>query len=269
MKEKIVAAIQMTSGNDKIGNLNKAQKLLEKGVSTGAGILALPENFSFMGSADAEKLQNAEDPEGGPSLDFLKNFSKKHGVWLIGGSIPVKADGGKVFNRTYVVGSDGEIAAHYDKIHLFDVQIPGGESHKESERVEAGKEVVTCKTPFGTVGLSICYDLRFTELFRLLAMKGANMVFVPSAFTKKTGEAHWEILLRARAIENQFYVIAPAQTGDHNSKRSTYGNSMIVDPWGKVLSRAGDEETVITAGIDDGYLSLVRRSIPCLDHRRL
>lgn len=269
MSKLTVAAVQMTSTSNRGANLRKAEELLNRGVDEGARVLALPENFSFMGEGESEKLELAETPEGGLVTDFLKDFAFKNKVWVVGGSIPVKAEEEKVFNRSHLIDDRGDIVASYDKIHLFDVDIEGGESHKESRTVKRGDKVVSHKTPFGEVGLSICYDLRFPELYRELSIKGAMMIFVPAAFTSRTGEAHWEVLLRARAIENQVYIIAPAQVGIHNKNRSTFGNSMIIDPWGKVMARAADEETVITAEIDLDYLDSVRQSIPCLEHRWL
>jgi len=269
MKKVTVAAVQMTSTSDREANLKKAEELLKKGAAEGASLLALPENFSFMGEGEKDKLEVAEMPEGGPVTEFLKGFARLNKVWIVGGSVPVKAEEGKVFNRSLLINDRGEIAASYDKIHLFDVDIAGGESHKESRTVSPGDKVVTHKTPFGVVGLSICYDLRFPELYRELTLKEATMIFVPAAFTSQTGEAHWETLLRARAIENQVYIIAPAQVGVHNKKRSTFGNSMIIDPWGRIIARGQDEETVISAEIDFDYLDSVRQGIPCLSHRRL
>ena len=269
MNRIIVAAVQMTSTSDREANLKKAEELLNKGVAEGANILSLPENFSFMGENESEKLELAERWSGGPATDFLKSFARLNKVWIVGGSIPVKAEEGKVFNRSHLIDDRGDIVASYDKIHLFDVDIAGGESHKESRTVSPGDKVVSYNTPYGGVGLSICYDLRFPELYRELATKDARIIFVPAAFTSQTGEAHWEVLLRARAIENQVYIIAPAQVGIHNKNRSTFGNSMIIDPWGRIIARATSEETVISAEIDFDYLDSVRQSIPCLSHRRI
>lgn len=261
----IVAAVQMTSRDDKKQNLQKAETLLQKGVERGAVILSLPENFSFMGG-EGEKLKAAEDMQSGESVVFLKEFAARHKVWILGGSVPLRAGDAKVYNASLLINDEGEVAARYDKMHLFDVDIEGGESHRESKSVRRGEKPVCADTPFGKAGLTICYDLRFPELYRRLTMEGARFIFVPSAFTKQTGLAHWEPLLRARAIENQVYIVAPAQFGRHSEERRTYGNSMIVDPWGKVIARAPDMETVITAEIDPVYQNGVRKSIPCLDH---
>ena len=260
-----VAAVQMTSGNDKQNNLNKAEKLLLAGVSEGATLLSLPENFSFMGS-ESEKLLAAESMEDGESIRFLQAFATKHNVWLLGGSIVIKADNNKSYNSSLLISNKGEIAARYDKIHLFDVDIKGGERHQESKFIKKGSTPVCTDTPFGKIGLSICYDLRFPELYRELVRMGARLIFVPSAFTVKTGQAHWEVLLRARAIENQCYVIAPAQFGIHSEKRKTYGKAIIINPWGEILARAEDKETVIVADVDLSSQDGIRKGIPCLEH---
>jgi predicted amidohydrolase len=264
----MVAAVQMTSRNEKVENLKKAGYLLKKGVDMGATLLALPENFSFMGE-EREKIKVAEELESGESVEFLRNFSEEHGVWLLGGSIPLKAGVGKVYNTSLLINDKGKVAARYDKIHLFDVDLGKGEAYRESDFVQRGDKPVSADTPFGRAGLSICYDLRFPELYRRLVTEGAEIVFAPSAFTLKTGKDHWEILVRARAIENQVYMVAPAQFGVHSEKRTTYGNAMIVDPWGKVVARASEKETVIVAELDLSYQKDVRRSVPCLKHRVL
>ncbi len=261
----IIAAVQMTSGNGKEKNLRKAEMLLQQGVERGAVFLALPENFSFMGGED-EKIEAAEEIETGKSVDFLREFASSRSVWLLGGSIPVAAGGGKVFNTSLLIDDRGRIAGRYDKMHLFDVDLEGDESHRESRFVKSGDRVVSVDTPFGRVGLSICYDVRFPELYRRLTADGAGLVFVPAAFTRQTGEAHWEVLLRARAVENQAYVVAPAQFGTHGGGRRTYGSSMIVDPWGRVTARASDMETVITSRIEPSYRDEIRKRIPCLGH---
>lgn len=260
-----VAAIQMTSQNNKQENLKKADSLLKRGIEAGAVFLSLPENFSFMGK-EGEKVRVAEDLENGESIVFLKKFAVKHNVWLLGGSVPLRAGNDKVYNTCLLINDSGEIAGRYDKIHLFDVDLHSVESYKESKIVKGGVDAVCVDTPFCKVGLTICYDLRFPELYRKLTLDGARVIFIPSAFTLQTGRAHWEALIRARAIENQVFVIAPAQFGVHNEIRSTYGNSMIVDPWGNILARADDGEGVITSKIDFAFQNKVRESIPCLKH---
>ncbi|MBI5186695.1 MAG: carbon-nitrogen hydrolase family protein [Nitrospinae bacterium] len=264
----IVAAVQMNSGNKKRENLEKAYSLLTRGVDMGAGLLALPENFSFMGE-EREKAKAAEDPESGESVLFLKKFAAEHRVWIVGGSIPIKAGDGKATNTSLLINDKGDVAARYDKVHLFDADLVNGETHRESDFVKRGDKAVVADTPFGRVGLSICYDLRFPELYRRLAAAGAEIIFAPSAFTFRTGKDHWEVLVRARAIENQAYMAAPAQCGVHGHERTTYGNAMIADPWGKVAARASEKETVIAAELDHVYQSEIRKSIPCLEHRVL
>jgi len=267
MDNFIVAAVQITSVNNREKNLNKAYTLLSKGVERGATLLALPENFSFMGQEE-EKTKVVENLESGMSINFLRDFALKNKVWIMGGSIPLKAKTGKIYNSSLLFDDNGKITARYDKVHLFDVNIRGGESHKESKLVEPGKEVVIAETPFGKLGFSICYDLRFPELYRKMTHEGARIIFSPAAFTVETGLAHWEALIRARAIENQVYMVAPAQFGQHSGSRRTFGNTMIVDPWGKVLAKAADREMVITAEIDLSYQEEIRKGLPCLQHRR-
>lgn len=262
----IVGAVQMNSGGNKKENLKKAELLLREGVVKGARFLALPENFSFMGK-DSEKIEVAENLETGETVDFLKKFAADHGVWLLGGTIPLKAGENKVYNTSLLINDHGEVAARYDKIHLFDVQLDEKEVYRESDFVQGGSLPVVAKTPWGKAGLSVCYDIRFPELYRKLMEAGAEFIFLPAAFTVRTGEAHWEVLLRARAIENQVYMIAPAQCGVHPGGRMTYGNSMIVDPWGKILARAGEGEGIVTAELDSDYREEVKSRIPCLKHR--
>lgn len=267
MNNFIAAAVQMTSVNNRESNLRKAEELLSRGVELGAKLLALPENFSFMGS-EKEKAAVVEELDKGPSVAFLKDFALKNNVTILGGTLPLKAEGGKVYNTSLLIDSCGNISARYDKIHLFDVNISGGESHQESRLVEPGKEAVTVDTPLGRLGFSVCYDLRFPELYRKMSQEGARIIFSPAAFTVETGLAHWEVLIRARAIENQVYMIAPAQYGRHSETRRTFGNAMIVDPWGKVLAKAADREMVITAEIDLDYEDEIRKGLPCLNHRK-
>jgi len=261
----MIAAIQMTSGSHKKKNIAKARALLRKGVDMGAGLLALPENFSFMGE-EGEKIKVAEDMHHGESVDFLREFAAENGVWILGGSIPVLAGKSKVFNTSLLVNDEGKVTARYDKIHLFDVKLGPGKMYRESDFVRPGRRRVEVDTPFGRVGLSICYDLRFPELYRNLTTQGARILCVPSAFTLETGKDHWEALIRARAIENQVYMVAPAQFGNHPGKRTTYGNAMIADPWGKVVARASEKEQVIVAEIDPSYQEEIRQRIPCLDY---
>jgi predicted amidohydrolase len=264
-----VAALQMTSGPDVAGNLAQAGALIEAAAAAGARLVALPENFSFMGLKDADKRAVAESPGSGPVQDFLGATAARLKVWIVGGTTPLRAGAdGRVAAASLVFDADGRQVARYDKIHLFDVDIPGrAESYRESAHVAPGSRLAVIDTPAGRLGLSVCYDVRFPELYRQLSAAGAQLLVVPSAFTSPTGRAHWETLLRARAIENLCYVIAPAQSGFHPSGRETYGDSMIVDYWGRVLGRVPRGTGYALAEVDIARQSQVRESFPALGHR--
>lgn len=264
-----LTAVQMNSQPNLTENLKQADKLIDRAAQKGALLVALPENFAFLGDMDrriAEADQIAKQAE-----DFLREKARQHRIYILGGSFPVPADDGKVYNRSLLVNNEGEIEVQYDKIHLFDVDIPDGFTYRESNIVQSGKlEPVTFNSDeLGHLGLSICYDLRFPELYRKLVEEGAEILFVPSAFTRMTGEAHWHALLRARAIENTSYVVAPAQTGQHGPKRTTYGHSLIIDPWGNVEAEASTKKGIVMADINPDRLQEVRRQIPSLEHRRI
>ncbi len=263
------AAIQMTSGPDVPANLAQARGLIEAAAGAGAQLVALPENFSFMGLKDGDKRAIAEADGEGPVQDFLAATARRLRVWIIGGTTPLRAAAdGRVAQASLVYDADGERAARYDKIHLFDVDIPGrAESYRESTHVAPGGKTAVLDTPFGRLGLSVCYDVRFPELYRHLSLSGAQILSIPSAFTSPTGRAHWETLLRARAIENLCYVIAPAQSGFHPSGRETYGDSMIVDFWGRILSRVPRGTGFALAEIDPARQAQVRESFPALSNR--
>ena len=235
----LIAAIQMTSGPDVSVNLQDACALLEDAAGRRAQLAVLPENFAFMGLCDGDKRRVAEDEGRGPIQDFLAESARRLGMWIVGGTVPLRGAGdGRVAAASLVYDATGQRRARYDKIHLFDIQVPGrAESYRESANVAPGSTTVVVETPVGHLGLSVCYDVRFPELFRRLSAAGAELLAVPSAFTEPTGRAHWETLLRARAIENLCCVIAPAQSGFHRNGRETYGDSMIVDHWGRVLDR--------------------------------
>ena len=264
-----VAAIQMTSGPEVAANLAQARGLLEQAASRGARLAALPENFSFMGLKDADKRAVAEQDGAGPVQEFLAETARRLHLWIIGGTVPLVAGpDGRVSAASLVYDDDGERVARYDKIHLFDVDIPGrAESYRESAHVAPGSQAALLDTPVGRVGLSVCYDVRFPELYRHLSAAGAQLFAVPSAFTSPTGRAHWETLLRARAIENLCYVVAPAQSGFHPSGRETYGDSMIVDYWGRIQQRVPRGRGCAVADIDLAGQASVRESFPALGHR--
>ncbi|HTV50955.1 MAG TPA: carbon-nitrogen hydrolase family protein [Steroidobacteraceae bacterium] len=266
-----VAAAQMTSGPDVAANLAVAEELAEGAAAAGAGLLALPENFAFLGLADADKRQIAEADGEGPIQRWLAGTARRLGLWLIGGTIPLRrSDGERVAAACLVHDAQGRRVARYDKIHLFDVDLPERkETYRESANIAPGSATKIVETPFGVVGLSVCYDVRFPELYRQLCSAGAQLLSVPSAFTTATGRAHWEPLLRARAIENLCYVLAPAQSGFHPNARETYGDTMIIDYWGQVLTRRQRGRGIVVAEIDLASQAAARRSFPALQHRVL
>ncbi len=262
-----VAAVQMASGPNVAANLDEAERLIEMAVAAGAKLVALPEFFAIMGMKDTDKVNVREIEGKGPIQKFLAAQAKKHGIWLVGGSVPMACDNPKkVRNSCLVYDDKGKLVARYDKIHLFGLDL-GNEHYKEQTTIEAGDRVVVVDTPFGRLGLSVCYDLRFPELYR--AMGDVDIILVPAAFTATTGKAHFETLIRARAIENLAYVIAPAQGGYHVSGRETHGDSMIVDPWGNILDRLPRGSGVVVAGINRAYQDSLRKSLPALKHRTL
>lgn len=274
----IVAALQMSSGSDVQANLATCTRLAAKAAQRGATLLVLPENFAFLGRRERDKLAIAEtiDPRApGPILAALMEMATSHGLWVMGGGMPERIGSApeapaKAYNTCVTIAPSGEVAALYRKIHLFDVDIPGHAVHRESDSTAAGTEPVVCDTPMGRVGMSICYDLRFPELYRdLVIHRGAHTVIVPAAFTAHTGAAHWHVLLRSRAVENQCYVVAAAQYGRHNEKRVTYGHSMIIDPWGTVLDERPEGEGLVLAELDPDVLERTRRQMPCLEHQVL
>jgi predicted amidohydrolase len=264
----LAAAIQMNAGPDKAANLERAERLVRVGAARGANLVALPEVFNWRGKRN-EQAAAAETLDG-QSLMLMSRLARELRIHIVAGSITEQIDGdSRCYNTSALLGPDGGRIAVYRKIHLFDVDLPGRVTVRESDAKLAGADVVTGATPLGAIGLSICYDLRFPELYRRLTFAGAQIIAIPSAFTFPTGEAHWEPLLRARAIENQAYVIAPAQFGPNVYGYSDYGNSMIVDPWGRVIARAADQEGVVVAPIDLEYQERVRRELPALKHARL
>ena len=266
-----VAAIQMTSSHVVAENLAAAGALLREAKEAGALIACLPENFSFIGLKDADKLAVAEADGNGVVQAFLSDAARQLRMWILGGTIVIRTDdSNRVANASLLFDAAGKRVARYDKIHLFDVTIPGrDEQYRESRHVLPGRELKVADTPVGKLGLSVCYDMRFPELYRELVSQGAEWLAMPAAFTVPTGRAHWETLLRARAIENLCYVVAPAQTGVHTSGRETYGDSLIVDYWGQVLSRLAKGTGVITADIDLASQAESRARFPALDNRQL
>lgn len=266
-----VAAIQMASGPSVSANLMEAERLLAIAVERGASLCVLPENFSFMGINERDKLRIAEVEGVGPVQDFLSAQASKLGIWLVGGTIPLSSDTPeRVRAASLLFDDNGNCAARYDKMHLFDVNLEeGDERYMESEAIEPGDEVRCCDTDFGKIGLAVCYDLRFPEQFRQMAEEGADIIIIPSAFTAITGKAHWHHLVCARAIENLSYVIAANQGGYHINGRESYGHSMIVDPWGNILDCLENGSGVVVAEIDHDVIARVRKNFPALEHRRL
>jgi predicted amidohydrolase len=265
--EICIAAIQMRVGPEVSVNLKEAARLIDIAVTKGAKLVVLPEYFCIMGMKDADKVMLREEEGSGPIQDFLSKTAKSHGIWLVGGSVPlVSSRLDKVKNSCLVYDDSGKQVARYDKIHLFNLKF-GKEHYAEEETIEAGTKVVTLESPFGRIGLSICYDLRFPELYR--SMEKVDIILAPSAFTSFTGKAHWEILVRARAIENMAYMIAPAQIGRHINGHETYGDSMIVDPWGVILDHLPKGPGVVLANINPSYQKNLRNSFPALKHRTL
>ena len=262
-----MAAIQMVSGPSVSANLDQAAELLAQAANAGARLAALPEFFPIMGLHENDKIKARERPGTGPIQSFLAERARHLGLWIVGGSVPLEAGSpGKVLNTCLVYDDQGRLAGRYDKIHLFGYD-NGRERYVEANTIEPGAQVVVLDTPLGRLGLSVCYDVRFPELYR--QMGRVDAIFVPSAFTATTGRAHWETLLRARAIENQAYVVAPAQGGRHPSGRETHGDTMIIDPWGEVLARLPTGPGVVSAEIDPARIAAVRASLPALEHRTL
>ena len=265
LKNMRLAAVQMVSTPRVDENLETAERLIADAVAQGADLVALPEYFPIMGMSDGDKVKLREADGHGPIQEFLAKTARRHGVWLVGGSMPLVAQAqGKVLNSCLVYDPQGERVARYDKIHLFGFQ-KGAERYNESETIEAGEQLVAFETPFGRVGLSICYDIRFPEMYR--ALGACDLQVIPAAFTETTGRAHWEILLRARAIENQCYVLAVAQGGKHENGRETHGNSMLIDPWGEILDRKAKGQGVVIGDLDHARIADLRASLPALKHR--
>ena len=266
-----IAAVQMISGPDVAPNLATAGRLIAEAAAAGAQLVALPEYFPLIGASDADRLISREVDGAGPMQDFLAEAAARHGIWLVGGSIPLMADDPtKLRNSCLVFDPQGARVVRYDKIHLFGFT-KGEESYDEAATIERGDQVVTFDSPLGRIGVAICYDLRFPELFRKMAQRSnpIDLLVLPAAFTETTGRAHWELLLRARAVENQCYVLASAQGGKHPNGRITHGNSMVIDPWGDVVARMDKGEGVVIAELIRQKLVDTRTSLPALRHRIL
>ena len=266
-----IAAVQMASGPNVNSNLIEAGRLIAMAAGAGAQMVVLPENFAIMGMSETDKVEVREAEGEGPIQDFLAEQARKHELWIVGGTIPLESgDANKIRGACLLFDDQGQQVCRYDKIHLFDVVLPDSdENYVESETIENGEHVIVVDTPFGRLGLAICYDLRFPGIFRRMLDKGVEIVALPSAFTAITGKAHWEVLVRARAIENLCYEVAAAQGGYHVNGRETYGNSMIVDPWGAVMDRLPSGSGFVIAETNPGYQQSVRRNFPVLEHRKI
>ena len=264
-----VACVQNCAGPEIGPSLEEATALVRAARAQGAELICLPEYFSCLKTSDDQFVIGALSEAEHPALPHFRELARELGAWLLLGSLAIKAGPGKVTNRSYLVDAAGEIAARYDKLHLFDVDLADGERYRESAAVAPGSNAVVAPTPWATLGLSICYDLRFPYLYRALAQAGAQILTVPAAFARTTGQAHWHVLLRARAIETGCYVLAPCQCGTHGGGRPTYGHSLIVDPWGRILADGGDETGIITATLDLAEVAKAQTMIPALQHDRV
>lgn len=268
---KRVAAIQMASGPKVSANLTEAGRLISNAVKAGAQLVVLPENFAIMGKSEQDKVKLREVEGKGQIQSFLAEQASRNRIWIVGGTIPLAAsDSGHVRAACLLYDDQGEVRARYDKVHLFDVHLAeNSETYNESETIEPGSEITVVDTPFGKLGMAVCYDLRFPELFRSMVDKGVEVIAVPSAFTAITGRAHWDVLVRSRAIENLSYIIAAAQGGYHINGRETHGDSMIVDPWGVVLDRLPRGSGTVVADLDLDKIRNTRRHFPVLQHRKI
>ncbi|HEY2903081.1 MAG TPA: carbon-nitrogen hydrolase family protein [Polyangia bacterium] len=273
MTPLVAAALQITSTDDVAQNLARCQALVRQAHAAGAQFVGLPENFAFLGSDRDHRAaiaESTEDDAAGPILGAMRALARETGLWLLLGGFPERGlRPGSIRNTSLLLDPQGAVTARYRKVHLFDVDVPGGMQFRESESVDAGNDVVVAETPWGEMGLTICYDLRFPELYRQLVAQKARIITVPAAFTRETGKDHWHLLLRARAVENQAFVIAPAQFGWHGGKRYSYGHALIADPWGAVIAECGDHEGFALGRLDFAYQDRVRSSLPCLSHRKL
>jgi predicted amidohydrolase len=262
------ACVQLRSSDDVQENIRTTSELIREAKGKGAQFVATPENTTLMAPDGGAKLERSFDEAHDPALPAFSALAEELGIWLLVGSLAIKVSDTKTANRSFLIDPKGRISARYSKIHLFDVDLPSGEKYRESNTVAGGDSATLAETPFGKIGMTICYDLRFPHLYRTLAQKGALLLTVPSAFTETTGKAHWHVLLRARAIENGAYVLAPAQGGTHANGRKTYGHSLIIAPWGEILAEAGTEPGVIVADIDPAAAEDARARVPSLKHDR-
>lgn len=262
------ACLQLNSGNDLCANLETVATMAREAAANGADFMLTPEYALMMDGSGRVMRERALAEDGAPALGELKRLAAELKVWFLAGSLTLRTDDGRIANRSYLLSAEGEVAAVYDKIHMFDVILPDGKVIRESSAYRPGDRAVIAGTPWGRLGMTVCYDLRFPVLFRALAQAGAHFISVPSSFQRQTGKSHWHVLLRARAIENECFIFAPAMCGDHPGNRQSYGHSLIIDPWGEILAEAGEEPQIIYADIDPSRVAKVRGMIPCLEHDR-
>ncbi len=268
METLVIALLQLTTSKDVSENIATVLVMIDEAAKGGAQFILTPENTDFMEQDSTKTLQKSCAQVDEPCLKAFQAAAKKHAIWLLIGSLKINLGNDRLANRSFLISPDGKIKAHYDKTHLFDVDLEGGESYRESALFTAGDEAILVETPFGKIGMSICYDLRFPYLYRLYAMHGANILTIPAAFTRTTGIAHWHTLLKARAIETGCFVLAPAQCGNHATGRSTYGHSLIVSPWGDILGDGGETTGITFANLDLAYCNKARQTVPSLKHTR-
>lgn len=264
------ACLQLNSGNDLDANLAAVKAMVGEAAGAGAQFILMPEYALMMDGSGRVMRERALDPHGAPALGELQGLARELQVWMLAGSLTVRLDGGdgRIANRSVLIAGDGKIAATYDKIHMFDVTLPDGKVIRESSAYRPGAAAVVADTPWGKLGMTVCYDLRFAHLYRALAKAGARFIAVPSSFQRQTGKAHWQVLLRARAIENECFILAPAMCGDHPGSRQTYGHSLVVDPWGEIVAEGGEMPQIVYADINPARVDEVRRMMPALEHDR-
>jgi len=262
------ACLQLNSGSDLTANLDTVKSMVTEAAGSGAHLILTPEYSLMMDGSGRVMREGALDPDGGASLVELQNLARSNKVWLLVGSLTLKTGEERIVNRSYLIAADGTVAATYDKIHMFDVTLPDGKVIRESSSYRPGEQAVVAATPWGPLGMTVCYDVRFPHLYRALAQRGAQFISVPASFQRQTGKMHWHTLLKARAIENAAYILAPAMCGEHPGKRQTYGHALIVDPWGEILADGGEEPGIIYADIDPARVAKIRGMMPSLEHDR-
>lgn len=263
-----LACLQLNSGNDLQANLAAVRLMTCEAAGNGAQFVLTPEYALMMDGSGRVMRERALGVDGAPALGALQSLAREHGVWFLAGSLTVRTDEERIANRSFLISADGHVVATYDKIHMFDVTLPDGKVIRESSAYRSGDRAMVAETPWGRLGMTVCYDLRFPGLFRTLAQAGAQFITVPSSFQRQTGKVHWHTLLKARAIENECFIIAPAMCGDHSGNRQSYGHTLVIDPWGEILAEGGEAPEIVYADIDPARVAKVRGMIPSLEHDR-